>query len=39
VLAAERQNLRYGLRLPGLELAPASGDAHQRACLSALALY
>ena len=39
VLAAERQNLRYGLRLPGLDIAPASGDAHQRACLSALALY
>ena len=39
VLAAERLDLRYGLRLPGLELQPNSGEAHQRACLSALALY
>jgi uncharacterized protein (DUF58 family) len=39
VLAAERQNLRYGLRLTGLEITPNSGDGHQRACLSALALY
>jgi uncharacterized protein (DUF58 family) len=38
VLAAERLNLRYGLRLPGLEVAPNSGETHQRACLSALAL-
>ena len=39
VLAAERLNLRYGLRLPGLELHPDSGEAHKRACLSALALF
>ena len=39
VLAADRQDLRYGLRLPGLEIAPESGEAHKRACLSALALY
>ena len=39
LLAAERLELRYGLRLPGREIAPGSGGAHQRACLSALALY
>ena len=39
VLAADRLGLRYGLRLPGLAIAPDSGTAHQRACLSALALY
>ena len=39
VLAAERQDLRYGLRLPGQEIAPNSGEAHKRACLTALALY
>jgi uncharacterized protein (DUF58 family) len=38
VLAAERQGLRYGLRLPGQEIAPNGGEAHQRACLTALAL-
>ena len=39
VLAADSADLRYGLRLPGLAIAPASGQAHKRACLSALALY
>ena len=39
VLAADRQDLRYGLRLPGQDIAPGSGDAHKRACLTALALY
>lgn len=39
VLAAERLDLRYGLRLPGREIAPNSGEAHKRACLAALALY
>jgi len=39
ILAAERQGLRYGLRLPGLKLAPDQGDAHRAACLQALALY
>lgn len=39
VLAADTSGLRYGLRLPGLEIAPAGGEAHKRACLSALALY
>ena len=39
VLAAERSGAHYGLRLPGIELAPARGDAHRSACLEALALY
>ena len=39
VLAAERSGAHYGLRLPGLEIAPARGDAQRAACLQALALY
>ncbi|MCL5668742.1 MAG: DUF58 domain-containing protein [Gammaproteobacteria bacterium] len=39
VLDAHGAQLRYGLRLPGREIAPASGEAHQRACLEALALF
>ena len=39
VLMAERQDLHYGLRLPGCSIAMGSGAAHQRACLSALALF
>jgi len=39
VLAAERAGALYGLRLPGLQIAPGRGDAHRAACLEALALY
>jgi uncharacterized protein (DUF58 family) len=39
VLAAERAGMQYGLRLPGVEIAPGRGDAHRAACLQALALY
>jgi uncharacterized protein (DUF58 family) len=39
VLAAERAGAHYGLRLPGVEIAPSRGDAHRAACLKALALY
>jgi len=39
VLAAERGGAYYGLRLPGVEIAPGRGDAHAAACLQALALY
>jgi uncharacterized protein (DUF58 family) len=39
VLAAERAGLLHGLRLPGLELAPGSGEAHRRQALEALALW
>lgn len=38
VLAAEAQNLDYGLRLAGTSLAPAHGPEHRDACLRALAL-
>ena len=37
--AAERPAPDYGLRLPGLEIAPAGGEAHARRCLEALALW
>jgi uncharacterized protein (DUF58 family) len=39
VLAAEREGLVWGLRLPGRELAPAQGETHRRAALEALALW
>jgi uncharacterized protein (DUF58 family) len=39
VLAAERAGARYGLRLPGGEMAPGRGEPHRSACLQALALY
>ena len=39
VLAADRDGARYGMRLPGVTLAPQRGDAHRAACLQALALY
>ena len=38
VLLADAQELRYGLRLPGLDIAPGSGEVHKKACLQALAL-
>jgi len=38
VLRADKQALHYGLRLPSREIAPASGEAHKRQCLEALAL-
>jgi uncharacterized protein (DUF58 family) len=39
VLAAEMAACNYGLRLPGQDIAPGAGDAHQRRCLEALALF
>lgn len=39
VQLAQTQQLRYGLRLPGLEIFPDAGEAHKKACLQALALY
>ena len=39
VLAADQDGLRYGLRLPGLTLAPDTGESHRLACLRELALY
>jgi uncharacterized protein (DUF58 family) len=37
-LAAERRGLPFGLRIPGVELAPGQGEAQRRATLEALAL-
>jgi uncharacterized protein (DUF58 family) len=39
LLQAQELGLVYGLRLPSSEIAPACGEAHQRQCLQALALY
>ncbi len=39
VLDAERQGLRYGLRLPDSELPPDSGAAHRDECLRRIALF
>ncbi len=39
VLEAERAGVQYGLRLPGVEIAPGRGEAQRAACLQALALY
>jgi len=39
VLAAEQGGARYGLRIPGIEIAPGRGDAQRAECLQALALY
>ena len=38
VLAADKLGTRYGLRLPVTHIQPASGEAHKRRCLEALAL-
>ena len=38
-LAAQRAGTDFGLRLPGIELAPADGDAQRISCLEALALW
>ncbi|WP_332776721.1 DUF58 domain-containing protein [Polaromonas sp.] len=38
VLQADKLGVVYGLRLPALEIKPASGEAHKRQCLEALAL-
>ncbi|MEO8123315.1 MAG: DUF58 domain-containing protein [Burkholderiales bacterium] len=39
VIAAHRAGIDFGLRLPGIEMASAQGEAHRRACLEALALW
>jgi uncharacterized protein (DUF58 family) len=39
VLDAEQANLRYGLRIPGVEIAPGNGAPHRHRCLKALALF
>ena len=39
VLAADKQDLEYGLRLGTREIPASSGEAHKRRCLEALALH
>ena len=39
VLAAEKNGLTYGLRLPTVNIEPSTGLNHQHRCLKALALY
>ncbi len=39
ILQCDEQQLEYGLRIPGMEIPPASGEAHKHRCLRALALY
>jgi uncharacterized protein (DUF58 family) len=39
VLWAEDMDHRYGLRLPGLVIAPGHDEAHKHRCLTALALF
>jgi uncharacterized protein (DUF58 family) len=39
VESLSRELLRYGLRLPDLEIPPSTGEAHRRRCLNALALF
>ncbi|MEF8748044.1 MAG: DUF58 domain-containing protein [Candidatus Accumulibacter propinquus] len=39
ILAADEQQARYGLRLPGQHIAPSQGNTHRASCLQALALY
>jgi uncharacterized protein (DUF58 family) len=38
VLQADKLGQDYGLRVPGVQIAPATGEAHKRRCLEALAL-
>lgn len=38
VVDAEQAGLRYGLRLPGREIAPGAGESQRHLCLEALAL-
>jgi uncharacterized protein (DUF58 family) len=39
VLDAQNASLSYGLRIPGSTIEPGNGEAHQRTCLEALALF
>ena len=39
VLDAEQDSMVYGLRIPGVNINPANGEAHRRTCLKALALF
>jgi uncharacterized protein (DUF58 family) len=39
VLAAQQRNLTYGLKLPGVHIAPGKGELHKSRCLKTLALF
>ena len=39
VLASDRLGVRYGLRLPAVQIVPDQGVAHRSTCLQALALH
>ena len=39
VLAAEKEDQKYGLRLPGTEIEQGSGSAHKHNCLQTLAVF
>ena len=39
ILEADVMGLRYGLSLPGTDIAPDMGDPHRHTCLRALALF
>jgi len=39
VVDASELQREYGLRLPGVEIKPASGESHRHRCLAALALF
>ena len=39
ILQLQQRQQPYGLELPGTRIEPAAGEAHQEACLRALALY
>ncbi|MEQ1674017.1 MAG: DUF58 domain-containing protein [Candidatus Nitrotoga sp.] len=39
VIIANEQKMRYGLRLPKIEIFPSHGDGHRAECLKALALF
>jgi len=39
ILRADRQQMEYGLRLPGFIKNPARGESHQHHCLKGLALF
>lgn len=39
IVDADRTREDYGLKMPGVSLSPAHGEAHRNECLEALALY
>ncbi|MGM0676706.1 DUF58 domain-containing protein [Ectothiorhodospira marina] len=39
VLEAHRKKLRFGLRMPGVEIEPATGELHRQRCLEQLACF